>query len=473
MPKVFHRGRDDGKRRRCYWFNHVDANGKRSMKKGFTDKGKTEELANKLQHEADLRRRGLIDPEKERSVERKLTPLSELLAAFQKKLEKNSPKHVKLVMSRVRPMITGCSFVTAADINSEAFETFLREWITKKKLGPRTYNHYLQANQQFSKYLVKTRYLPADPLISLEPLNTQVDIRHPRRALSPTEFAKLVQSARESGVEIQCFDGETRARIYVISYLTGLRRNEIGSLTPGSFDLESNPPTVTVEAAFSKHRRRDVLPLHPELVMMLKEWLKGTLPDEVLFPELGRRRTWLMVKKDLKRVGIEYRTKDGVADFHAAGRHTHITELLRNGASLPEAKELARHTDVRQTMKYTHIGIEDQAKAIRRLPWHHNGIAPGVPNSPVVSSRGTKKDSPKNNKASSRSARARTCGARKGQEASPRALTDEDADRVRFPPPPLLCRKRQLVTQLDFGCLNPCLGEGFGVSGRPPHAVPL
>jgi hypothetical protein len=84
------------------------------------------------------------------------------------------------------------------------------------------------------------------------------------------------------------------------------------------------------------------------------------------------------VKKDLKRVGIPYRDEqDRVADFHAAGRHTHITELLRNGVSVPEAKELARHTDVRMTMKYTHIGIQDQAKAIAKLPaagsWLHYG----------------------------------------------------------------------------------------------------
>ena len=60
--------------------------------------------------------------------------------------------------------------------------------------------------------------------------------------------------------------------------------------------------------------------------------------------------------------------RQGIADFHAAGRHTHITELLRNGATLPEAKELARHTDVKMTMRYAHIGIQDQARALRGLP---------------------------------------------------------------------------------------------------------
>ena len=75
-----------------------------------------------------------------------------------------------------------------------------------------------------------------------------------------------------------------------------------------------------------------------------------------------------MVRKDLEAVGIPYTTKDGDADFHAAGRHSHITELLLNGATLVEAKELARHKDVRMTMRYIHIGLKDQAKAIKNLP---------------------------------------------------------------------------------------------------------
>jgi hypothetical protein len=35
---------------------------------------------------------------------------------------------------------------------------------------------------------------------------------------------------------------------------------------------------------------------------------------------------------------------------------------------VPQAKELARHSDVRTTMRCTHIGIEDQAKALSSLP---------------------------------------------------------------------------------------------------------
>ncbi len=51
--------------------------------------------------------------------------------------------------------------------------------------------------------------------------------------------------------------------------------------------------------------------------------------------------------------------------------HSHITGLMRSGASSPEAQKLARHTDIKQTMKYTHIGIDDQAKAVGNLPVLH------------------------------------------------------------------------------------------------------
>ena len=99
-----------------------------------------------------------------------------------------------------------------------------------------------------------------------------------------------------------------------------------------------------------------------------REWCAGLLPNAVLFPRLAKRRTWLIVKKDLERVGIPYRTDEDIADFHASDRHTHITQLLRNGATLPVAMELAHHSDVRTTMKYTHIDINDQERALANLP---------------------------------------------------------------------------------------------------------
>jgi hypothetical protein len=78
---------------------------------------------------------------------------------------------------------------------------------------------------------------------------------------------------------------------------------------------------------------------------------------------LARKQTYTMVQKDLKRAGIPYETHEELADFHAAGRHSHITGLIASGASITDAEELARHVDIRQTAKYTHIRMR------ARRPW--------------------------------------------------------------------------------------------------------
>lgn len=370
MASLYKKGRDKKKKHAPWYIDYFDHAGKRQTVKGFTDKSKTEQLAAKLEHEAHLRRTGLIDPEQEELAKRKRSDIEDHLQEFEKSLlrRKNTAKHVSLTMGRVRRVVEGCEFKVLGDISAETVECFLSEFMGEEDFGHRTYNHYVQAFEQFCSWLTAKRRVATNPVVGLPRLNCETDVRRKRRALTPDEFSKLVQSARSGNEMIQCFDGVTRARIYILSYMTGLRRSELASLTPASFKLDAKQATLTVEATISKHRRKDTLPLHPDLVIMLREWLAGMSPDECLFPKLARRRTWLMVKKDLERVGIPYVTPEGVADFHAAGRHTHITELLRNGASLPEARELARHSDIKMTMKYTHIGLDDQAKALAAIP---------------------------------------------------------------------------------------------------------
>ena len=365
MASIFKRTK---KKTEPYTIQYLDHDDIRRTAIGFTDKGLTEELAGKLETEARLRRTGLVDAGLDRITVQRLIPIADQLTEFEECLSDNSPQYVKLTMGQVRRTVEGCKFKSLADINAEAVQKYLRSRRKDEETGHRTYNQYLQAMGTFCNWCVATKRLLMNPMLGVETLNTAVDVRHGRRALSADEVSKLIASARSSGISIQRFTGEQRARIYLMAYLTGLRRKELGSLTPRSFNLDATPPTLTVAALASKHRQEDVLPLHPELVAMLSQWLKGLQPGDKLFPRLGQRKTHVMVRKDLERVGIPYENEEGIADFHASGRHTYITELLRNGASLPEAKELARHSDIKTTMKYTHIGINDQARAISALP---------------------------------------------------------------------------------------------------------
>jgi site-specific recombinase XerC len=236
-------------------------------------------------------------------------------------------------MFRIRRIIEGCEFESLGDLDADAVEGFMVDLREEADLGHRTYNHYLQAIDSFCNWLVSRKKMSLNPLAGIPRLNTETDVRHPRRALLTDEFGRLIEAARNSEYSVQCYSGEERARIYIVSYMTVLRKGERASLIRKSFDLDADQPTVTVTAGASKHRRKDVLPLHPELVIMLREWLAGMKPTQSIFPKLAGRKTWLMVKKDLKMAGIPYKTDEGIADLHATGRHSHITELLRSGGN--------------------------------------------------------------------------------------------------------------------------------------------
>ncbi len=394
MASIYKRKQDKNNKRTCWYIGYTDHNGKRKTSKGFSDKKETERLAAKLEHDVMLRKKGIIDPEQEIQAEKRNASLIEHLEAFEKTLSMVTVRHRQKTMYRIRRIIDDADMETPTDIKIESVEMVLQGMLKDDEIGHKTYNHYVSSMQQFCNWMVPKRMLQ-NPLSGIKKLNTEVDIRHKRRALTPDEFQKLVQSARTSEISIQCYSGEERARIYTISYMTGLRRKEIASLTPRSFNLTDNPPTLTVEAACSKHRRKDVLPLHQGLVTLLKEWLTGD-PDDPLFPKLAKRYTSKMVRMDLERAGIPYETVEGIADFHASGRHTHITELLRNGTSIPEAMKLARHSDVKMTMKYTHIGIEDQHEAVQNLPWECPGSASETSNGHCTSQNDTKEAKPPN-----------------------------------------------------------------------------
>ena len=392
MASIFKRGRDKANRNSCYWIAYTDSKGRRRTKKGFADKRLSEQLAAKLEEEVRLVRAGLqrepnlLEPSKA-DIEGYLGDYGASLAT-----RGVTKKHIQLALSRIRKVVAGCGFRAIRDISPEAVEGYLGERRSTEDLGSRTFNHYVQTMDSFCRWLVVKRHLRTNPLLGMARLNAEADVRHKRRALSTDELSRVIQGARKSEKTVENYGGEMRARCYLFSYFTGLRRREMGSLTQDNFDLAHDPPILRLEAACSKHRRADVLPLHPQLLVELKQWLDELEPGERLFPGFEKKKAWLMVKKDLERVGIAYRNEQGVADFHAAGRHSYITGLVRSGAKLADARELARHRDIRMTMRYTHIGLDDQAAALSALPdivGQHLGSAPDVESCPLPSSGGT------------------------------------------------------------------------------------
>jgi integrase len=204
------------------------------------------------------------------------------------------------------------------------------------------------------------------------------DRRHVRRSLTADEFNRLVAAA-ETGQAIVGFTGAHRALLYLLASFTGLRASELASLTKESFRLNAEPATVVVQAAHSKRRRRDVLPIHPSLRERLAPVLIKLEAGEALFPGTWRDRAADLLRADLKAAGIPYQDDEGrVFDLHAI-RGQFVTSLARAGVGLAQAQKLARHSTPALTANfYTHIGVAELAGEVGRLP----GAAPRGGNEP-------------------------------------------------------------------------------------------
>jgi len=198
-------------------------------------------------------------------------------------------------------------------------------------------------------------------------------------------MAKLIRVAEAQGSpEAYGMSGAERGAVYRLAIGTGFRANEIRSLTPESFDLDATPPTVTVEAAFSKHKKEDEQPIRNDLAAFLRPWLADKAPGATVFPL--HDKTAKMLRVDLARAEIPYKDASGrVFDFHAL-RGQFITALVMSGAKMKVAQDLARHSDPKLTYNvYSHLSISDKTEALDGLP----GTTPTAPQEEIAQATGT------------------------------------------------------------------------------------
>ena len=135
---------------------------------------------------------------------------------------------------------------------------------------------------------------------------------------------------------------------------TGLRWSWLNSLTRSSLDLDSEPATVTVMAAYSKHRREDTLPLRPATALALRKYLVAIAPLAKAFPMPKDALGSKILRVDLAAAGIASQDADGrFMDFHAL-RHTFITNLANSGVHPSVARHLACHSDINMTLATLH-----------------------------------------------------------------------------------------------------------------------
>ncbi len=417
----------DGQRHRSgrWWLDFTDSHGRRWRLPGLTDRRQTEALGRNVDAlvavrvsgdslPADLLRwledlpgrfrerladAGLIDRQRAGG----LAPLMELdaddnvtgghLAAFLADAEARgvSPTQRQMLAQRIRDVLQKAGVTWLRDLSAGRIQAAIAAFgePTEKRpagLSKQSLHHYVRAAKQFSRWLHRERRTADDALVGLKGYNAETDPRHRRRGFTADEMAVLLAATRKAETRWG-MTGPTRAAAYTLAFASGLRRNEIRTLTAGSFDLQADPPTVTVEAAYSKHRRTDVQPLPADVAEMLGDFLADAdadrpfpLPDKtakMLRGDMAEgREAWIKrattPQERTKRTEAGFlspRDADGlVLDFHSF-RHGYVTAICQAPVSPRVMMELARHSDPRLTMKrYSRVATADSALALDALP---------------------------------------------------------------------------------------------------------
>ena len=356
---VFKRTRRiDGQRRESRdWFGALRMEWENTTRKWSLHTPDYREAQRLLQAERVLiekRHHGLVPPAA--MTEARERPLNAILDAFllDRELDGKAGTTVRKYRN-LRVLFERCGWKKIADVTPASFKA----WRKGSPLARRSKDDLLKNTRRFFHWMQKERMVPRDcePLADVSCLPPVGDERK-RRAASHDEQERLLAAVAAVSRE--------RFAVYLTAVRTGLRRCELRALVVEDFDFDTPSPIVRVRASIAKNNKDATIPLRPEVVDAVRAILPdNAMPFAKVFRYIPRIRT---LKKDLARAKISFETAEGRLDFHSL-RATFITNL-QSVCDMPRVvMELARHSDIRLTMKvYTDAARLPLAAAVASLP---------------------------------------------------------------------------------------------------------
>ena len=176
---------------------------------------------------------GLLDPRRLAASK----PLTDHLADFKVWLATRgiTSKQVELVAGRAARIVNGCGLVYWTDVQASKVERFLarariegfevrtggeKGTKTTKPINAQTSNFYLQAIQQFARWMVRDGRASESPLAHVAMLSTRADRKRIRRALTLDEVRKLLIATHAAPFRFG-MAGPERALVYRLAIETG------------------------------------------------------------------------------------------------------------------------------------------------------------------------------------------------------------------------------------------------------------
>ena len=392
--------RSDRRRRGSSWYiRYRSADGRHVSVKGCPDHAATKFIAQELESQAELARRGVISPAQERCVEQGGRPIGEHIAEFIRTVEsrERAPRTVQQIRSRIEAFVrfAECRYITELrPEQATAFRLELRARTLgrdKSKYSNYTIREYINNLKAFTDWAWKTGRLASDPLQVIDRVDeASLRKKHPRRALTPDEFGALLEVTQQRPLwELQTIrtgarrgqrvaklrpeveaaaltKGRQRFMAYLVAFWTGLRRSELGAIEWGDVGLDNLPAKLELRKGLDKSKRGDTIALHPQVAESLREFKPSDAkPSDRIFGTVPGMK---VLRADLKAAGIPFKTRQGCVDLHAL-RKSLNTYLASQGVGQRIAQAHMRHTDPRLTAgAYTDESQLPIASAISGLP---------------------------------------------------------------------------------------------------------
>ena len=220
-----------------------------------------------------------------------------------------------------------------------------------KTISHGTVNRYLAALSHVLTVAVKElKWLPESPMRDVSKFK---EAKGRVRYLSNEERERLLQS-------IALSDNPYLHTIVVLALSTGMRKNEIMTLTWSDVDLDRG--LIMLEE--TKNNERRSVPLVGKAHQLVQELAKGLQePSGLLFPGKDPSKPI-----EIKKAWYTALRRSGVDDFRFHDlRHTAASYLAMNGASLPEISEVLGHKTYDMVKRYAHLSKPHMASVVERM----------------------------------------------------------------------------------------------------------
>ena len=376
---------------------------------GCRDRSAAQSVLADHERYAEKVRAGIMTPAESAARNHAHVPMQEHIESFAAFMRSKGDTldHCVKTQRYLERMIEACGFRHLRDLDRSAFEKWLQLNAKTKTDGKQgqsalVRNGFRVAAVSFGRWLVRDRRLFANPFDGMSRANERTDARRPRRALTESELTTLIQTAltrplhdriaknRSDAANLSAttrrkFEmlGLERAMAYKVMALTGLRVNEVATLTIGDLSLTTTPAFVSLNARHAKNRKAARVALRADLAADLGEYLArrlewqqsgnsgGPVPIRMLPSArvFNHVPTVKVFDRDIMAAGIPKRDEHGhTIDLHSL-RHSFATMLGRSGASVAVTQTALRHSDPRLTLSvYTHLETLDVVGALDALP---------------------------------------------------------------------------------------------------------